>query len=216
MAQRSTFLVFGATGGTGKHFIAQALQEGHRVRALVRTPAKLGDSQSNLEVHQGSITDIPNLDELVRGADYVVSMLGDKQAQSVSKINTAFVKQLVPAMRRHGVKRFLYQAGGLSKPYKGYVPWTIWIFRTFFISSFRGQHEDNEAVMVYLATEATDIEWIVHRAGIIGDGPSRGTLQRSSTSVSIGNFRDCAEYSHRVIRDSAAIHTSDFSHYVKS
>lgn len=54
-----TFLVFGATGGTGKHFLAKVASEGHRIRALVRHPAKLSDPRPDLavEVHTGSITD---------------------------------------------------------------------------------------------------------------------------------------------------------------
>ena len=215
MAQRSTFLVFGATGGTGKHFITKALQDGHRVRALVRDPTKLATSDPNLQAYQGSVVDYEDVDSLVQGVDFVILMLGDKVAQQTSKINTAFVKKLVPAMRRHGVKRLLYQAGGLSRPYGGSLTPTLWILRNTIARGFNGQHEDNEAVMEYLSTEAEDLEWIVHRAGIYGDGDSKGVLERSSTTFSIGNFRDCADYSYRVIKDPEAIHTSDFSQYVK-
>ena len=119
MQQSSTFLVFGATGGTGKHFVSLALKDGHRVRVLARNPAKLAVQHPNLQVQQGSITDMIKLDELVQGTDFVVSMLGDVNLQRDAKINTAFIKELIPAMRRHGVKRFLYQAGGLSTPYQG-------------------------------------------------------------------------------------------------
>jgi nucleoside-diphosphate-sugar epimerase len=215
MAQRSTFLVFGATGGTGKHFVAKALHDGHRVRALVRDLTKLSTSEPNLQVHQGSIVDYQELDNLVQGVDLVILMLGDRVAQQTSRVNTAFVKKLVPAMRRQGVKRLLYQAGGLSRPYGGSLTPTLWILRNTLARGFNGQHEDNEAVMEYLSTEADDIEWIVHRAGIYGDGESKGVLERSSTTFSIGNFRDCADYSYRVITDPEAIHTSDFSQYVK-
>ena len=215
MAQSSTFLVFGATGGTGKHFVARVLSDGHRVKALVRDPTRLSTSHPNLEAHQGSIIDYQDLDSLVQGVDFVVVMLGDKEAQRTSKVNTTFMKKLVPAMRRNGVRRLLYQAGGLSRPYGGSLTLTLWVIRNTIARGFNGQHEDNEAVMEYLFTEAHDIEWIVHRAGIYGDGESKGLLERSSTAFSIGNFRDCAEYSHRVIRDTEAIHTSDFSLYVK-
>lgn len=122
----STFLVFGATGGTGRHFVKLALDQGHSVKALVRNPAKLSSiSDPRLQVYQASITDdpIPCLEECVKGTDYVVAMLGDASMQKDTKVNTAFVKkQLVPAMRRNGVKRFLYQAGGLSRPYKTSSP----------------------------------------------------------------------------------------------
>ena len=53
MTQRSTFLVLGATGGTGRHFVAQALGDGHRVRALVRSAGKLSAKAENLEVLGG-------------------------------------------------------------------------------------------------------------------------------------------------------------------
>ena len=67
--------------------------------------------------------------------------------------------------------------------------------------------------MQYLAEEARDIEWSVHRAGIGGNGPSKGTLQRSSTKFSVATFKDCAAYNFRAVQDADAVHTSDFSRY---
>ena len=215
MQQSSTFLVFGATGGTGKHFVSLALKEGHSIRALVRNPAKLGIQDPNLRVQQGSITDVLDLDELVRGTDFVISMLGDRTLQRGAKINTAFVKQLVPTMRRNGVKRFLYQAGGLSKPYKGHLSPIFWTLRHTLARGFDGQHKDNEAVMEYLVEEAQDIEWMVHRAGIGSDGPSKGILKRSESKFSIATFGDCAAYNFRILTDPSAIHTCDLSSYGK-
>ncbi|KAK5743283.1 hypothetical protein LTR17_002760 [Elasticomyces elasticus] len=211
-----TFLVLGATGGTGKHFVSLALADGHRVRALARTPSKMPshDNNKNLDVRQGSVTDPSlELDDLVAGVDYVVAMIGDKEAQRTAKINTAFVKRLVPAMRRQGVKRFLYQSGGLTRPYGGSLSPITWIFRYTIARGFDGQHSDNEAVHGYLATEAMDLEWMIHRAGIIGDGPSKGTLVRSDSKISIGVFRDTAAYNYRTIVEDAAVHTCDMSYY---
>jgi len=219
MTSSRTFLVLGATGGTGKHFVALALADGLTIRALVRTPSKLPTDTSNkIEVVQGSITD-PNLDTdaLVAGVDYVFSALGDKNAQRTAKINTAFVEKLVPSMRKHGVKRFLYQAGGLTRPHGGSLSPILWTLRYTVARGFGGQHEDNEAVHEYFVTEANDIEWIVHRAGIYGDGPSKGTLKRStgpeSGKLSVATFGDCAAYSYRTIMDDQAVRTCDLSHY---
>ena len=67
----STYLVFGATGGTGKHFLPLALGQGHIVRVLVRNPTKLAVQDAKLQVQQGSITDaVVNFDKLVEGADF--------------------------------------------------------------------------------------------------------------------------------------------------
>jgi uncharacterized protein len=212
---QKTFLVFGATGQTGSHFTSLALQDGHRVRTLVRSPGKLAVHSPNLEVRQGSITEAPDLDGLVDGVDAVVSLLGDAQVQKTRKINTAFVRELVPAMRRHGVTRFLYQAGALSAAPDQKLPPALWTIRHTAARGYTGQHEDNEAVMRYLAEEAMDIGWMVHRAGIGSDGPSNGVLERSTSKVSVATFRDCASYDYRLLPDPTAVHTCDLSSYRK-
>lgn len=215
MTPRQTYLVLGATGQTGQHFTALALQEGHRVRALVRTPGKITTTHPDLEVHQGTITDPPDLHPLLEGVDAVVSMLGDAELQRTAPINTAFVRQLVPAMRRTGVNRVLYQAGGLSAaPDRPLTP-ALWAIRRTVARGYTGQHEDNEAVMRYLTDEAMDVDWVVHRAGIGSDGPSKGHLERSSRRMSIATFVDCAAYSYRLVNDPTAIHTCDPSAYPK-
>ena len=215
MSDQKRYLVFGASGQTGKHFVSLALREGHAVRALVRNPAKLAVESPALEIHQGGITETLNLDELLEGVDFVVSLLGDAAMQQQAKINTAFVKQLIPAMRRQGVKRLLYQAGGLSKPPGKSLSPILWAIRNTVARGFIGQHEDNEAVMEYLANEASDVEWMAHRAGIGSDGPSKGVLERSPTDFSIATFIDCATYSYRLLGDASAIHTCDLSCYRK-
>lgn len=213
MSTQKTYLVFGATGQTGRHFLSLALKDGHRVRVLARNPAKLDAATPNLEIHQGSITDSPDLDRLVDGVDFVVSLLGDAQLQKTQKINTAFVRDLVPAMRRQGASRLLYQAGGLSAPPDRKLAPALWAIRNTLARGYIGQHEDNEAVMRYLADEAMDIEWMVHRAGIGSDGPSKGELQRSNSKVSIATFGDCAAYDYALLSDPTAIHTCDLSRY---
>ena len=211
----SSFVVFGATGGTGQHFVELALTAGHEVRALVRDPSKLAMRHPKLHVQQGSILDTSGLDDLLQGTGYVVCMVGDRVAQQTTRICEAFVKSLIPAMRRQGAKRLLYQAGGLSTPYKGHLSPVLWTLRHTLARGFDGQHKDNEAVMRFLAEEALDMEWIVHRASIHGNGPSKGVLTRSSLKLSISTHRDCAAYNLRTVMDTSAIHTSDFSCYTR-
>jgi hypothetical protein len=128
-------------------------------------------------------------------------------------MNTAFVQELIPVMRRHGVSRFLYQAGGLSAPPGQKLSPVLWLIRNTIARRYIGQHEDNEAVMRYLADDAMDIEWMVHRAGIGSDGPSRGELQRSTKRTSIATFQDCAYLNYQMLSDPSAIHTCDVSAY---
>jgi hypothetical protein len=117
-------------------------------------------------------------------------------------------------MREHGVKRLLFQAGGFSRPYGRSLSPILWILRHTLARAYDGQHRDNEAVMEYLNTEAMDIEWMVHRAGIGGDGEAKGEMRRSGTP-SIGTFRDVAAYNLKALMDDTAVHTMDSSQYIK-
>ncbi|KAJ3141950.1 hypothetical protein HK100_005048 [Physocladia obscura] len=206
------FLVFGATGGTGKHFVEICLARGHQVRALARIPEKLSPRE-NLQITQGSISETEKFEDLVKGVDYIVCFLGDGKAQQVAKINTTFCKQLIPVMRKHNVKRFLYQAGALTSHYETPLPAYLWVVRHTLASSMNGQHLDNEGVIHYLYKDCPDIEWIVHRAAILSSGPSKGTLKRSATKIGIGSFVDAAMYSFVIVQDASAVHTCDLSTY---
>jgi nucleoside-diphosphate-sugar epimerase len=212
MQTQQTFLVFGGTGQTGRHFVRLALEQGHRVRVLARTPDKLAP-RDGLDVVAGSLDGPIDLDALLDGVDAVVAMIGDVVAQRDRKVNTAFVRQLVPAMRRKGVRRFLYQAGGLSAVPGRRLPLALRLVRATLARGYDGQHQDNEAVMRYLDDEARDIEWMVHRAGIGSDGPSKGVLHRSATAISIGTFVDCAAFTLRTVLDDDAVHTFHCSTY---
>lgn len=70
--------------------------------------------------------------------------------------------------------------------------------------------------MKYLAEDAMDIEWMVHRAGLYGQG-TKGQLRRSpnnESKFSIATFKDCAAYSLKLVQDRSAVHTSCLSCYV--
>jgi hypothetical protein len=131
----------------------------------------------------------------------------------VDEVNTMFVRSLVPAMRRSGTQRLPYQADGLSAAPHKRLPLVLRVMRNTVARSYIGQHEDTEAVMRYLDHEAQDIAWMVHRAGIGSDGPSKGELHRSPSAFSVGTFVDCAAYDLRTLREDAAVHTCDSSTY---
>src|SRR4051795_12439091 len=114
MSQR--IVVFGSTGATGSHLVKHALAAGLTVRVFVRSPAKLPAEvreHPSVEVAQGDLTDLAAIDAAIAGADMVVSTAGNAKA-SKSMLMTAFVKQAVQSMRKHGVKRLVYQAGAFS------------------------------------------------------------------------------------------------------
>jgi putative NADH-flavin reductase len=69
-------LIFGATGGTGRQLVNQALQQGHEVTAFVRNPAKMTTQHEKLKVVKGNIMDCHSVGAAVAGQDAIFSALG--------------------------------------------------------------------------------------------------------------------------------------------
>lgn len=71
-------LIFGATGGTGKALVEQALEQGHMVTAFARDPAKVQAAHQNLTVAQGNMLDSGSVEAALKGQDAVLSALGTR------------------------------------------------------------------------------------------------------------------------------------------
>lgn len=69
-------LVFGATGGTGRQLVQQALQQGHVVTAFARNPRKMHLAHPNLRVVRGDILHPDSVETAVAGQDAALSALG--------------------------------------------------------------------------------------------------------------------------------------------
>jgi putative NADH-flavin reductase len=98
-------VVFGATGGTGRELVKQALGHGHSVRAFVRNPDRL-KLHPRLEVITGDVHDDKAVAEAVRGQDGVLSALGMYERKPNTLLSDA-MRNIVRAMGAEQVKRLL-------------------------------------------------------------------------------------------------------------
>src|SRR5437588_7680546 len=81
-------LVIGATGGTGREIVQQALRQGHQVTAFVRNPAKLQIEHVNLQVAKGDVLDYAMVESAMRGQEAMLSALGHKRFLYPNKIQS--------------------------------------------------------------------------------------------------------------------------------
>jgi putative NADH-flavin reductase len=109
--------IFGATGTVGSELLTQALDAGHDVRALVRTPSKIPDQSPGLTVVQGDVRDLAAAEETVDGCDAVLSTLGatDKHDSDLRRVG---IENVLTAMREHDVRRIVAM-GGFHLPFPG-------------------------------------------------------------------------------------------------
>ena len=109
--------VFGATGRTGKPLVEQALQAGHEVMALVRTPAKLALQSPRLTVVQGDVMNQAVVDKVVQGSDALISVIGQTK-ESPRNVQTVAITHIITAMNNYGIKRLVSLAGaGVDDPH---------------------------------------------------------------------------------------------------
>ena len=100
-------LIIGGTGGTGKQLIQQALEVGHQVTALVRSPEKIKIKDSNLHIVKGNVLDLQSVKQAVHGQEAVLSVLGHKRFFIKTNILSEGTKNIIEAMEEEGVDRFI-------------------------------------------------------------------------------------------------------------
>jgi uncharacterized protein YbjT (DUF2867 family) len=174
-------LVIGATGGTGRELVQQALAQGHQVTAFVRDPAKLQIEHANLRVAQGDVLDYATVEAAMRGQDAVLSALGHKRFFYPNKIQSVGMRNILRAMKACEVPRLICETalgigssvGRLGLPYIFFVLPLILGFYMW------DKVRQEELIM------ASDRDWIIVRAGLLKNGPARGAYRHGPEA---GNY----------------------------
>jgi uncharacterized protein YbjT (DUF2867 family) len=121
--------ILGGTGRTGKELVAQALQRGHRVAALVRSPEKMPASRENLSIFTGDPRNPEQIRRTIEGHDAVFAALGHTGLGFNTLLADAAVATC-QAMQDAGIKRLLAVSTALLVPGGGLTAALLrWILR---------------------------------------------------------------------------------------
>jgi putative NADH-flavin reductase len=99
-------VVFGPTGGTGRHVLTLATAAGHHVTAFARDPGAVG--APGVRTVRGDVLEGKAVAEAVEGADAVVSALGIGYSRAATTVYSAGTGNIVDAMRATGATRLLF------------------------------------------------------------------------------------------------------------
>jgi putative NADH-flavin reductase len=198
MASRK-LLVLGATGGTGRALVEQAVAAGLSVTVLVRRPDK--SFPDRVRVVSGDLLeDSTVLHAAVPGQDAVVSALGVGPSFTSGHLISRSAPAIVAAMRRHGVRRLVFTSAfgvGATRQDTPLLP------RVFIATLLRDVYRDKQ--VGEQAILASDLDWtIVYPVGLT-DGPRSGRY-RVGERLSLKGFPrisrgDVAEFLLRQVED---------------
>jgi uncharacterized protein YbjT (DUF2867 family) len=105
-----TILVTGATGTTGGEVTRQLLEGGHRVRVLARGPEAASKLPEGAQAVIGDHDDVASLDAAFAGVEAAYAVT------PVSLRGVAWMRNLIDAARRAGVRRFVKMSGMTASP----------------------------------------------------------------------------------------------------
>jgi len=201
-------LVLGATGGTGRLIVSQALARGYDVSALVRSPEK-GSDLKGAKVIVGDARDETALREALKGRDAVVSALGTPTSpfREVTLLSTA-THALVSAMRIEQVSRLVCITGigaGDSAGHGGFLFDNL-IFPLLLRKVYADKNRQETIV------RDSGLDWVLVRPSVLNDKPSRDGVRAltdlSSFHGGTISRADVANFVLDQVRDDAWVHRS--------
>ena len=179
---RLRVLIIGATGGTGRELVRQALEQGHQVTAFVRKPKKLKIEHPNLRVVRGNVLDPPSVQAAMEGQSAVVSALGHKRLFWPTRILSRGTQNVLEAMEKSRVPRFICESSlgvGDTIGRLG-LPATL-LFVPLMLPFYFWDRVRQEK----LIEENTHIDWVIVRPPTLTNGPLRSKYRHGPN---IGNY----------------------------
>lgn len=167
-------VVFGAARGVGLKVVEQALEAGHTVTAFVRSPERFGVKHANLTVFKGNSMDATAVVQAMVGQEAVISTLAPTRPPVPHMMETS-AKNIVAAMRKHGVDRLVSTTGaGIRQPED--VPQFIDRFMGFMLNLLAKEVVLDSAEYVK-TIRASDVEWTIVRFPRLMDGKHTRTYR---------------------------------------
>ncbi len=195
--------VFGATGGTGQQIVAQALEAGHIVQALVRDPSRLALTHPNLALTTGDVLDAQAVASTVQGADAVIVTLGNT-ANNPDWIVSDGTRVVIAAMQEQQVRRLVVVSSIGVGDSKNQVPFA---FKMLMSTVLKKPMEDKERQEQLVRDSGLD--WIIVRPGGLTDGPKTGAYKAGADgSVKAGQISraDVADFVLKQLTDTTYLH----------
>jgi putative NADH-flavin reductase len=184
-------LLIGATGRTGRLVLAQSIERGHDVTAVVRSAAKMGSFYPRLNVREGDPLSAPVLEQALPGHEAVISMLGPA-GRGPMTVHADGARAATEAMGKAIVRRLIVVSTGLLFEGTGVIP----AFLRRFV--FKNVVEDSRNME--RCVEQSQLDWTIVRPPRLLDGPGLGKYRSQAQGLPPrGSTIDRADLAHALL-----------------
>lgn len=187
--------IFGATGGTGRELLQQALDRGHEVTAIVRRPEAITLTHARLRVLAGDVMELDSLAPALQQQDAVLSVIGSQGLRSLVKPMTFYhrsARHLVDQMDKAGVQRLvcLTSVGVVDKPVGPLF--YIWLIKPLLKPIYDDMRQMEQTI------RESNLAWTIVRPSRLFDGKRTGQYRVGSSgeldhanSISRADLANC-------------------------
>jgi uncharacterized protein YbjT (DUF2867 family) len=202
---RVRVLIIGATGGTGRHLVRQALDEGHQVIALARKPEKIKLEHPNLQIVKGNVLDYASLESAMRGQSAVLCALGTKRFFYPNRVVSKGTANILRAMKSCGAPRLICESSiGI-----GNSVGRLGLYGTFFLVPVILPFIFYDKVRQEKLIEESETDWVIIRPAVLANAPRRGRYRHGPN---VGNFIWTNRISRADVADFMLKQLTDDSH----
>ncbi|SHN09258.1 NAD(P)-dependent oxidoreductase [Chitinophaga sp. CF418] len=170
--------IFGGTGKTGLLLIEKALKSRHTVTVFARTPTKISIQHNNLKIVKGELEEYGKIEEAIKNADAVISVLGPTQKTKELAIANG-IKNIVDAMQKNDVKRLIATATPAFKDSndKFQIGFSFGIFMVKMLI----KDSYNNIVLTGKYIAESGLDWTIVRLPMLSDKPANGKINAGYT-----------------------------------
>lgn len=191
--------VLGATGGTGRQLVDQALEAGHHVTAVVRDPERLRlrrSASSGLDVVNADVMDPEAIGAAVAGRDAVVSALGAAPRTEASVCSDG-ARAIIAAMRTTGTRRLVVVTAGGHVVDEGDGPFTRAVFKPVLRRVLKANFAD--FARTDRIVRDSGLDWTIMRPPRLTDGAPRPYRTATDRNVRGGSSLARADLAHAIL-----------------
>jgi putative NADH-flavin reductase len=197
-------LVLGATGGTGLEIVKRAIERGHSITALVRSPERLKEFRDRITVKQGDLLNTDDLEQAIQGQDAVLSAFGPRVpiAEADANLLHRFAIALTSAMHRAQVRRVVVES--VAFLFKGSIFPPVYLLGRLF---FPGVVADTSAMERVFGE--SELDWTMVRPPQLTDRPFTGKYRVQEGHLPLLGFKisraDVADYMIQAVENRSTI-----------